>query len=86
MISRSISDRKWAVAFTRDDGPVRYYLWDRDTKKASFLFTNRKSLEGVALSKMHPLVIKSRDGLDLVSYLTLPRESDPDNNARPSWS
>jgi hypothetical protein len=30
------------------------------------------------LAKMHTPVIKSRDGLDLVSYLTLPPGSDPD--------
>ena len=25
-----------------DDGPVRYYLYDRASKKATFLFTNRQ--------------------------------------------
>jgi dipeptidyl aminopeptidase/acylaminoacyl peptidase len=66
-----------------DDGPVRYYLYDRPNKKATFLFTNRKSLEGVPLAKMHPVVIKSRDGLDLVSYLTLPKGADPQATGRP---
>jgi dipeptidyl aminopeptidase/acylaminoacyl peptidase len=33
---------------------------------------------------MHPVVIKSRDGLDLVSYLTLPKWSDPDGDGRPT--
>ena len=32
---------------------------------------------------MHSLVIKSRDGLDLVSYLTLPPGSDNDGDGRP---
>ena len=32
---------------------------------------------------MHPRVIKSRDGLDLVSYLTLPLGSDPDGDGEP---
>jgi dipeptidyl aminopeptidase/acylaminoacyl peptidase len=32
---------------------------------------------------MHPVVIKSRDGLELVSYLTLPKGADPDNIGRP---
>ncbi len=66
-----------------DDGPVRYYLYDRPNKKAEFLFTNRKELEGQPLAKMHPVVIKSRDGMELVSYLTLPKASDPDNSGRP---
>jgi dipeptidyl aminopeptidase/acylaminoacyl peptidase len=32
---------------------------------------------------MHPVMIKSRDGLELVSYLTLPRDADADGDARP---
>jgi dipeptidyl aminopeptidase/acylaminoacyl peptidase len=32
---------------------------------------------------MHPVVIKSRDGLSLVSYLSLPPGSDPDGTGRP---
>jgi dipeptidyl aminopeptidase/acylaminoacyl peptidase len=32
---------------------------------------------------MHPRVIKSRDGLDLVSYLSLPKASDPDADGKP---
>jgi dipeptidyl aminopeptidase/acylaminoacyl peptidase len=71
--SRTLDDRTWVVAYIVDDGPVRYYRYDRPAKKATFLFTNRRDLEGLPLAKMHPVVIKSRDGLDLVSYLTLPR-------------
>lgn len=81
--SRSLDDRRWIVTFVLDNGPVRYYHFDRDAKKATFLFTNRKSLEGLPLQKMHARVIKSRDGLDLVSYLTLPPGSDVDGKGRP---
>jgi dipeptidyl aminopeptidase/acylaminoacyl peptidase len=81
--SRTLDDKTWIVAYLMDDGPVRYYRYDRPNKKATFLFTNRKSLEGLPLAKMHPLVIKSRDGLNLVSYLTLPKAADPDNTGRP---
>ncbi|MCK4754991.1 MAG: S9 family peptidase, partial [Calditrichia bacterium] len=58
-------------------------LYDRSEKKASFMFTNRKKLENAKLSKMHPVVIKSRDGMNLVSYLTLPFWTDTDIDARP---
>ena len=67
-----------------DTGPVRYYRYDRGTKKADFLFTNRRELEGKPLAKMHPIVIKSRDGMNLVSYLTLPSWTDPDLDGRPA--
>jgi dipeptidyl aminopeptidase/acylaminoacyl peptidase len=81
--SRTLDDKFWTVAYVVDDGPIRYYLYDRAREKAQFMFTNRKNLEGVQLSKIHPVEIKSRDGLNLISYLTLPSWTDPDNNAHP---
>ncbi len=81
---RTLDDNIWTVAFTVDNGPVKYYLYDRSNKKATFMFTNRKALEGLQLSYINPVVIKSRDDLNLVSYLTLPLWTDPDNDARPN--
>lgn len=72
--SRTLDDSIWTVAYIMDNGPARTYLYRRadGQRRAQLLFTNRKALEGVALANMHPVVIRSRDGLDLVSYLTLP--------------
>jgi dipeptidyl aminopeptidase/acylaminoacyl peptidase len=84
VIDRSLDDNFWAISYVKDDGPVNYYLYDRTAKKANFLFTNRKELEGKKLSKMFPVIIKSRDGLDLISYLSLPYGSNPDNDYKPS--
>jgi dipeptidyl aminopeptidase/acylaminoacyl peptidase len=81
--SRTLDDKQWIVAFLLDDGPVKYYHFDRTSRKERFLFSNRKALEDQPLQKMHPLVIKSRDDLSLVSYLTLPPGSDADGNGRP---
>jgi len=72
VISRTLDDSRWLVSFVVDNGPVRYYTYDRASKQPKFLFTNRKSLEGLALQPMKPVVIPSRDGLELVSYLTMP--------------
>lgn len=80
---RTLNDKFWTVAYEVDDGPVRYYLYDRANKQAKFMFTNKKDLEGLKLSKMHPVIIRSRDGLNLVSYLTLPVWTDPDNDGKP---
>lgn len=84
VVSRTLDDQRWIVAYLLDDGPMNYYLYDRKAKQASFLFTNRKALQGQPLAKMHPVVIKSRDGLNLVSYLTLPVWTDPEGQGRPS--
>lgn len=62
---------------------MRYYLYDRDRRDARFLFTNRTDLEGLPLAPMHGRVIRSRDGLNLVSYLTLPVWTDPDGDGVP---
>ena len=80
VVSRTLDDRTWIVAYLMDDGPLRYYRYDREAGKAStslrFLFTNRKDLEDAPLARMHPVVIRSRDGMDLVSYYTLPLGAD----------
>ncbi len=70
--SRSRADDKWVVNYVVDDGPVKYYLYDRAAGKATYLFSNRPALEGLKLAKMEPVIIPSRDGLELVSYLTKP--------------
>ena len=81
--SRTLDDRHWTVAFLLDDGPVKYYHYDRDAQKATFLFNNRDDLEGMPLVKMRPEVITVRDGLKLVSYLTLPPGCDADDDRLP---
>ncbi len=78
--SRTLDDSRWIVAYTPDDGPVRYYLYERPAGATTFLFTNRPALEDAPLASMRDVVIPSRDGLDLVSYLTLPRASDADGD------
>lgn len=84
VVSRTLDDQRWIVAFHRDDGPVHYYLYDRSRQDANFLFTNQPALEGLPLTKQHPIVIEARDGLKLVSYLSLPRLSDPEHCGRPN--
>jgi dipeptidyl aminopeptidase/acylaminoacyl peptidase len=72
IVSRTRDDSQWIVAYVVDTGPVRYYHYDRQAGEAAFLFTNRTALEGKRLASMRPVVIESRDGLNLVSYLTVP--------------
>ena len=81
--NRTLDDKYWVVAYIMDNGPVQYYHYDREAQEAQFLFTHQGELEGLPLVKMHPVVIESRDGLDLVSYYTLPLESDSDGDAHP---
>ncbi len=77
ILSRTLDDKLWLVTYANDTSPVKYYKYDRIKQKAEFLFTSKKDLENYTLSPMTPVIIKSRDGLDLVSYITLPPEINP---------
>jgi dipeptidyl aminopeptidase/acylaminoacyl peptidase len=83
IISRSQDDSLWTIAIVTDNGPVRYYKYDHNSHQATFLFTNRTRLEKYQLATMHPEIIKSRDGLDLVAYVTLPPDADPTASGKP---
>ena len=83
IVSRSLDDTKWIVSSVVSDGPVKFWLYDRPKKKAEFLFSSQKALEDKKLARMSPVILKSRDGLELVSYLTLPREVDTDFDGKP---
>ncbi|MEM1029226.1 MAG: S9 family peptidase [Myxococcota bacterium] len=77
VVSRTRDDQTWIVAFAPDDGPIRYVRYDRAARAITPLFVNRPALEGLPLRRMQPLEIAARDGLSLVSYLTLPPEVGP---------
>lgn len=83
IVSRTLDDTQWLVAYVTDEGPVRYYRYDRGAGEAHFLFTDRTALENVPLAKMRLVVIEARDGLKLVSYYTLPVGSDSDGDGAP---
>ena len=85
--SRTLDDKQWTVAYMLDNGPVKFYRYIRTPeRKMVFLFNNRDDLGDYPLVKMHDRVIKSRDGLDLVCYLSLPPGSDPDDDGMPESS
>jgi dipeptidyl aminopeptidase/acylaminoacyl peptidase len=82
VVSRTLDDHAWIALSTSDQHPGRYYLWDRNKHKATFLFASRPELESQPLVKMWPIVIESRDHLKMVSYLTLPAAADPDGDGK----
>jgi len=72
VVSRTLDDATWAVLERRDDAPARFHLHDPGTGVTTLAFTTRPELEQHALARMLPLTIPSRDGLEMVSYLSLP--------------
>lgn len=86
VVSRSRDDNYWIVT---EDGPVtppQSYLYvrsDPNARSLTLLFRHNPELAYAPLQPMTPVEIPSRDGLTLVSYLTLPRGSDRNGDSRP---
>jgi len=81
--ARTHDDRTWIVAYSAAETPVVYYRYDRGTDgKLTKLFSARPALDGKPLVAQWPQEIKSRDGLTLVSYLTLPKSADANNDGK----
>lgn len=76
IVSCDYADNKWIIAFYTSDAPSKYYLYDRNNKTIEFLFHSNSKHEDLPFAKMYPVEIKSRDNLNLVSYLTIPRWLD----------
>ncbi|MFL5627027.1 MAG: S9 family peptidase [Ktedonobacteraceae bacterium] len=77
--SRDNADKTWIVSFSRDDGPVAFYAYDRQTRKVTFLFDNQPDLNNYTLATMEPISFTSRDGLTIHGYLTLPPQTERKN-------
>ncbi|MXP10139.1 alpha/beta fold hydrolase [Altererythrobacter halimionae] len=81
--SRTDDDTKWIVGNDPVVGPSKSYLYDRTDNTLTELYVTRPELVGAPLQPMHTLELKSRDGLTLPSYLTLPPGSDSDGDGKP---
>ncbi len=81
--SVTADESKWIWSLVDDDNPVTTYLYDRSAQSVRPLFTTRPDLDDAPLVPMHGEVIPSRDGLELVSYLTLPAGADSNGDFRP---
>lgn len=79
--ARTLDDKTWIVAYSAAEAPTVYYRYPRGGEPVK-LFSARPALDGKPLVAMWPQEIKSRDGLNLVSYLTLPKRADADNDGR----
>jgi dipeptidyl aminopeptidase/acylaminoacyl peptidase len=82
--SRTEAEDKWLVAVDPVTAPASTWLYDRKAKKLTQLYVSRPELDGAPLAAMHPQEIKSRDGLTLVSYLTLPKSADANGSGKAS--
>lgn len=75
--STTLDERKWLVVFNSPTDPGATYVYDRDTNEAEFLFRPRPGLKADELVDMKPIRFRSRDGLTIHGYLSLPRGVEP---------
>ena len=81
--SRTDDDRTWLVWNDPLTAPATTYVYDRDANTLTEFYTARPELKGAPLQPMQALEIPSRDGMTLVSYLTLPPGADKDGDGVP---
>ncbi|WP_295803711.1 S9 family peptidase [uncultured Microbulbifer sp.] len=72
----TLDGSRWLVFTARDSASDVYQVFDPETGKLDTLFNAKPALNDLPLPKVYPQTITSRDGLDLISYLTLPVEAD----------
>lgn len=74
---------RFSIVEKRDDGVPAYYAVDLKNNGTALLGHQRKGLTQIKLAKMHPHIVKARDGLELVTYVSIPPFADPDGDGKP---
>ena len=70
--SRDLADSRWLVWHGSDRRARRCYLWDRRSRAATLVFDAQPELSSLPLAPVEPIAVRSRDGLLVRGYLTLP--------------
>lgn len=83
ILATTLDGQQWITFIGRSDASPVYAVYDRDSRELRELFVTNTRLAGLPLVPKHDELIATRDGLELVSYLTLPPGTDPDSDGRP---
>lgn len=73
LLGFSADENRYMVYSSGNGIPGEYYLGDRTSGDLFLLAETHAQLPAELMARKRPVVIKSRDGLDLRSYLTLPK-------------
>lgn len=83
VLAQSLDNQYWTVYTDESDSSPVYKVFNAGTGSLEKLFVTQPEVNNLQLSKMQGVVIPSRDGMDLVSYLSIPLEADPDQDGTP---
>ncbi len=81
--SRTLDNGTWIIATDDALAPASSHIYERKAGKITKLFDTRPALLKSPLVPMQSLELKARDGLTLVSYLSLPPGSDANGDGIP---
>lgn len=71
--SRTYDERIWVVSFSSPTDPGATYLFDRQAGEGTFVFRPRPWLQREQLADMRPISYRTRDGMTVHGYLSVPR-------------
>ncbi len=71
--SSTEAEDRWIVYVSRDVDPGSAYLYNRQDESVEFLYSSRPNLPSEQLASMRPIRYRTRDGLEVPGYLTLPK-------------
>lgn len=83
VLAQSLDNQHWTVYTDESDRSPVYKVFNTDTGELQKLFVTQPEINNLQMSTMQGVVIPSRDGMDLVSYLSIPLEADPDQDGNP---
>ena len=83
ILSRTVDDTRWTVYHDGAENPGSYLIFEPNTGEARELLQAQPELSLRPNAPTTPVVIRARDGLDLIAYLTLPPGADQNGDGRP---
>ncbi|MDR6514736.1 S9 family peptidase [Chryseobacterium camelliae] len=75
VVSSDDKDEKLLVVVDSDKLYGKYYIYDTKTKTTKLLFDLMPQLKEQDMAEMRPIEFKSRDGVTIHGYITLPKEA-----------
>ena len=83
IINRSANGGRWLVSYSYSHRSSAFYLYERETQNLVFLASQMPAVDLLDLPALQSVEVTSRDGIELVSYLLLPKGSDADLDGVP---
>ncbi len=79
IVNSTDDSNTWVFLVSSDRNPGEFYVYDRESGKATYLAAVREWIDPDLMSPMKPIQYQARDGRTIHGWLTLPKDSDGKN-------